>query len=329
MVLALTSSSTEALTAQADEPIFVQATAGSIVERGAPGAWDRAYNDPGAIFMHGGKLHMFNNGFDGWPTTSGIGYYTSEDGLEWEARAAGPVFRAGEQTFDGFGLVATSGLVTDNGEWRLYLTQLRAAAPRGVTGVAFRVVTADDPLGDWTLDEEPILLPGEPGAWDDAQISDPMVMGIESGYVMYYSGVDRAGMRRIGLARSRDGVVWDKHAEPILEPSLKWESGVHYPSVVETSTGYAMVYRAPLQGARMSLGLAFSEDGVSWSKRATPVFEPDSIEGSSTSNITALVHHDGSTFLYVDAFVGGAFSLPYVLQHTGELDARSMGATAR
>ncbi len=308
-----------------DGLLFEQAAPGPLIPRSDPGAWDYAYNDPGAVLVHDGKLHMFNNGFDGWPTTSGIGYYVSEDGLTWDAQSDGPIFRSREHEFDGFALVATSAVVTDAGEWRLYVTQLKAEGPGQVRGVRFRVLVAKDPLGGWELRDEPALSPGSASAWDGAQISDPMVVREADGYRMYYSGFDADGVRRIGLAESDDGLTFTKHddgattatpvaaSDPVLVPSLAWETSVHQPSVLKTGGGYVMTYRVPFEGNSMRLGLAQSSDGLTWTKRDEPCYAPNSIAGNALSHITALVEFEGSVFLYVDAFVGGGFSQPYVL----------------
>lgn len=316
---------------QEDDPIFMQASPDPIIERGSPGDWDYAYNDPGAVIFHDGKFHMFNNGFDGWPTTSGIGYYTSEDGIVWEAQTEDPIFQSGDYEFDGFAMVATSAIVTEEGEWRLYLTQLKAHSFSNIVGVSFKLLVADDPLGEWTLLDEDLLSPGSNGEWDEHQISDPMVLETEDGYVMYYSGFDLQRMPRIGMAVSEDGMVWEKYddpdtneapfaeSDPIMQASLEWERGVHYPAVLEADEGYVMVYRSPGNGTSMRLGMAISEDGMVWEKYEEPVYAPNAIPGNGASNITALVQHEDTYFLYIDAFVGGAFSLPYVLTHEGAL----------
>ena len=46
-------------------------------------------------------------------------------------------------------------------------------------------------------------------------------------YWMLYTGRDRAEFRRIGLARSRDGVKWERSdAAPILAGEQPWNSRV-------------------------------------------------------------------------------------------------------
>jgi predicted GH43/DUF377 family glycosyl hydrolase len=316
---------------QGDDPIFVQANPEALYEAGGPGDWNFAYNDPGAVLYHDGQFHMFQNGFDGWPSTSGIGYYTSEDGINWQAQSEGPIFRSGDHIFDGFALVATSVVVTEDGQWRLYLTQLKARSSSNIVGLGFRVAVADDPLGEWALLDDFILEPGAVDEWDQRQISDPMVLPTTDGYVMYYSGFDRLSEARIGMATSSDGLVWAKYddpsttdapfvdSDPIVERSLEWERGVHYPAVVESDEGYVMVYRSPSFGSAMRLGMAISQDGLQWVKYDDPIYAPNAIEGNGTTNITSLVYVDGTYFMYVDGFVRSSFSLTYVLTHEGPL----------
>ena len=198
-------------------------------------------------------------------------------------------------------------------------------------GVGFRLAVANDPLGEWTLLDDFLLRPGNEDEWDHQQISDPMVLPTEDGYVMYFSGFDPLGAAQIGMATSENGIVWEKYddpattespfteSDPILVRDLVWERAVQYPAVVETDEGFVMIYMSPASGTLMRLGMAQSQDGIHWEKHEDPIYSPSAIEGNTTTFIVSLVHHDDTYFLYVDAFVRGAFSLPYVLTHDGPL----------
>ena len=55
-------------------------------------------------------------------------------------------------------------------------------------------------------------------AWDERAVADPYVIRIGAYFYMYYLGQDRAGRQRLGVARSSDGIHWEKlRANPILE----------------------------------------------------------------------------------------------------------------
>lgn len=63
----------------------------------------------------------------------------------------------------------------------------------------------------WTrLRGNPILRLGENGAFDENGLGEPAVWAAHGHYWMLYTGRDRREVRRMGLARSRDGIHWDR-----------------------------------------------------------------------------------------------------------------------
>lgn len=56
----------------------------------------------------------------------------------------------------------------------------------------------------------PILELGAPGAFDEMGLGEPAVWSSGGSYWMLYTGRDRAEHRRIGLAKSSDGVHWER-----------------------------------------------------------------------------------------------------------------------
>ena len=56
----------------------------------------------------------------------------------------------------------------------------------------------------------PVLEPGPYMSWDERGVADPWVMRVEPYFYLYYLGQDRAGRQRLGVARSRDGIGWEK-----------------------------------------------------------------------------------------------------------------------
>ncbi|MEO1289464.1 MAG: hypothetical protein AAFV93_17000, partial [Chloroflexota bacterium] len=72
-----------------DEPISVF---------GEQGTWNSTYNEPGAVIYHDGLYHMFVNGYAGFPANTGIGYRTSEDGVNYEWVQDTPLFSRDDVT---------------------------------------------------------------------------------------------------------------------------------------------------------------------------------------------------------------------------------------
>jgi predicted GH43/DUF377 family glycosyl hydrolase len=91
--------------------------------------------------------------------------------------------------------------------------------------------------------------------------------------------MDRARRQRLGVARSHDGVVWEKLVDnPILELGEAGafdEMGLGEPAVWSSGGSYWMLYTGRARGEKRRIGLGRSPDGVHWLR------EPLVIEGGS------------------------------------------------
>ena len=87
---------------------------------------------------------------------------------------------------------------------------------------------------------------------------------------LFYLGQDRARRQRLGVARSADGLHWQKlRANPILELGEYGafdEQGLGEPAVWQSQGWYWMLYTGRDRTDRRRLGLAQSRDGVAWRK---------------------------------------------------------------
>ncbi len=109
-------------------------------------------------------------------------------------------------------------------------------------------------------------------AWEGPRLGGPSVLRVGGAIWLYY-----AGAGGIGLARSDDGLVFRKEAQPILapDPSVTWEqTPLAGPTVAQLPDGsYRMFYAS---GA--FIGEAESADGVQWKRRdadaSTPAIDP-------------------------------------------------------
>ena len=105
-------------------------------------------------------------------------------------------------------------------------------------------------------------------AWDERAVADPYVIRIEPYFYMYYLGQDRAVRQRIGVARSGDGVHWEKlRANPLVEMDEE-EAGIGEPAVWQSHGFYWMLYTVRDFAENRCLRLARSTDGVHWTKLA-------------------------------------------------------------
>ena len=102
-----------------------------------------------------------------------------------------------------------------------YLGQDRAAPPRQRLGLA----RSRDGAHWEKLRSNPILDAGPPGSFDENGVGEPAVFAYAGSYWMLYTGRDAAEIRRLGLARSRDGVHWEK-LPAVFSGTQAWDSQV-------------------------------------------------------------------------------------------------------
>jgi predicted GH43/DUF377 family glycosyl hydrolase len=107
-------------------------------------------------------------------------------------------------------------------------------------------------------------------SWDERGVADPEVIRIGNWFYMYYLGQDRARRQRLGVARSADGLRWERlRANPILElggAGAFDENGLGEPAMWSYGGFYWLLYTGRDVAENRRLGLARSGDGVHWKK---------------------------------------------------------------
>jgi predicted GH43/DUF377 family glycosyl hydrolase len=123
--------------------------------------------------------------------------------------------------------------------------------------------------------KEGMILAPDAATWEGGAIAaNGSALADESGLLYYYQAGDPV---EIGLARSANGHQWRKQGAPVLSagPRGGWdERGVADPYVIRIGRNYYMFYLGMDRARRQRLGVAMSDDGVTWSKlRRNPVME--------------------------------------------------------
>ncbi len=206
--------------------------------------------NPSVVKMNGEYLNYYSvfNG-EGWSTSSAI----SSDGIMWKK----PV----DQDVPGSNRMAANGSVMATQSGVYYWYQM---------GAPSTIELFSNNLG------QPALLWGPEGSFDEVAVADPYVIRVADYFYMYYLGQDRARRQRLGVARSKDGVKWEKlRSNPILEMGEVGafdENGLGEPAVWSSGGSYWMLYTGRDHGERRRIGLAKSPDGVHWSREQS--FKP-------------------------------------------------------
>lgn len=106
--------------------------------------------------------------------------------------------------------------------------------------------------------------------WDAMGVADPYVIEFGGKLYMYYLGMDKFDVQRLGVAVSEDGEHWLKYAKnPIMDVGVKGsfdEGGLGEPSVIYQNPYFYMIYTGRNSNEERNIGIAISLDGVSWKK---------------------------------------------------------------
>ncbi|MDQ6704670.1 MAG: hypothetical protein M3Z85_01765 [Acidobacteriota bacterium] len=235
--------------------------------RGGPREWDSVDVLNPSVVEHNATYYNFYSGFDGrtWHT----GLAISSDGIHW--RKQGRVLSPDPATWEGSYIAANGSALFMEGEfWYWYQAGQKATPEIGLAR------SRDG--RNWRKEPRPVLQLGPRGSWDERGLGDPYVLCAGEWLYMYHLGQDRAHRQRIALARSRDGLNWEKlRSNPVLD--LPWpgsgamdENGDGEPAVWQSSGFYWMLFTGRDRNERRTLGLAHSQDGVHW-QREKAVFE--------------------------------------------------------
>lgn len=107
---------------------------------------------------------------------------------------------------------------------------------------------------------------------------DPRVVKINNIFYLTYVGNDHGRTPGdICLATSKDFIKWEKHGE-IIQPSHQWNSSKIKAGVIapcDVNGKYIMYFLGETNAWETSIGIAFSEDLISWKEPVDkPVIEP-------------------------------------------------------
>jgi hypothetical protein len=213
--------------------------------------------------------------FDGktWSTALAV----SNGDSQWQSQ--GVVVSPGSRTWEADYIAANGSALEHRGAlWYWY-----QAGPRNGESIGLARMDSQQPISDVGLPVpdthpifqklgNPVLAPGPFKSWDERAVADPYVIRVEPYFYMYYLGHDRAQppRQRIGVARSRDGILWEKlRSNPILSPGPPGsfdEAGDGEPAVWSSHGYYWMLFTGRDFSERRRLGLARSTDGIHWKK---------------------------------------------------------------
>jgi predicted GH43/DUF377 family glycosyl hydrolase len=116
------------------------------------------------------------------------------------------------------------------------------------------------------ISDTPILSPQGYG-WESAGTFNPSVVFFHGKFIMLYRAQDRAGTSTLGYAESRDGVRFQRRAQPVFSPQTDYEKdgGVEDPRLVKFGRTFYLTYTG-YNKKDAQLCLATSKDLIHWKR---------------------------------------------------------------
>ncbi|EDX74103.1 Glycosyl hydrolases family 32 [Coleofasciculus chthonoplastes PCC 7420] len=110
---------------------------------------------------------------------------------------------------------------------------------------------------------------GQPGEFDALFCGWPQVLREHDRWKMYYHTLSSNREFLVGLAMSTDGFRWEKVGQILGpgEPGSFDERGIGTRHVLNINGDYVMFYEGVNTSGYHSIGLAISEDGITWEKQ--------------------------------------------------------------
>jgi predicted GH43/DUF377 family glycosyl hydrolase len=188
----------------------------------------------------------------------------------WVDYSNNPILTPQNNYWD-FNGVAECKILLDNGVFKMWYLGL---VNSGVANVGYAEST--DGISWSRPFSNPVLSPGNYGAWDASSVGPGAIIKENGEYKMYYVGwADQNSNWDIGLATSTDGINWTKYAgNPILYGTSGWEYQIIPAAIIKINdTYYLYYYGRNLPEYR--IGLATSTDGINWERyNGNPILSP-------------------------------------------------------
>jgi hypothetical protein len=171
-------------------------------------------------------------------------------------------------------------LQLDDGSWQLFGW---AAETTNEYAYGTWRSSAAKPGGPWTLDQDVVLDPGRPGAWDSQTAAIGSVQRTANGFAAWYEGQPpgRTARGDLGYATSTDGLIWRKFNDTSTSSAAVFESDPAIPRGICGAGTAQAVYQPQVElaqrggylaafggfapaGEQMDVFGGVSEDGAHW-----------------------------------------------------------------
>jgi sucrose-6-phosphate hydrolase SacC (GH32 family) len=256
------------------------------------------------VIVFGGRYLMYysiqpfsdpSNPVKGW----GIGIAESSDLVNWKKISE----MVPSADYEAKGLCAPGALVIDKRVHLFYQTYGNGRND------AICHAWSDDGVSFTRNSTNPVFRPG--GKWNCGRAIDAEVIKYKGRYLLYYATRDPDyKVQMQGVAEASAGTSFDRGdwknlsvEGPVLKPELPWEKDcIEGASVIEKNSKLYMFYAGAYNNAPQQIGVAVSEDGISWKRLSVNPFLANGKSGEWNSSESGHPHifrdNDGKTYLF-------------------------------
>ena len=176
------------------------------------GDWDNFSINFPRVLNDGSQYILWYNGRPGQFSPWATGVAASPDGDDWTKDASNPVLGTGAPGDWDEAHRGQAAFLLEGSEYKMWYSG-------GPNAGSWHTGYATSTNGiDWNIySGNPVLLAGDPGAWDEAEADAPAIINDGGTYKMWYHGCNSDySVCSIGYAESPDGIDWTKHGSPVL-----------------------------------------------------------------------------------------------------------------
>ncbi|MBW1702029.1 MAG: hypothetical protein JRJ11_13020 [Deltaproteobacteria bacterium] len=244
-----------------------------VFQPGASGKWDDEHVGLSWVILDGSTYKMWYTGTDdpNGEANAQIGYATSSDGTTWSRPDPNnPVLpKGGANDWDGE-MVLSPTVIKDGSTYKMwYVGWNDSQGAEGIgyawsdDGVSWTKYNNPDTTSNPYANSDPVITPGQEGAWHRDELFTPCVIKEDSIYRMWFGGEDTKWYERIGYAYSIDGIHWRQYdGNPIIMEGGSGdfdENDAADPMVLKDGNTYKMWYQGEKGVDITSFGYATSQ----------------------------------------------------------------------
>lgn len=230
------------------------------------------------------------------PTPTGLGnvFISIKWGTAvWTDYEGNPVFTGDDAYNNPIGGVSSAKVLYDGGKYKMWYMHTYESGRADINYAE----SVDGFHWHNTL-QKAVLSAGAPGSWDGYMVGTGAIIKEDGVFKMYYVGCRSYDSdQNVGLATSTDGINWQKNDKPVLYHSSD-ESKITGTAVVKKDGLYYMYFTSGFSSGLYKIGVAVSQDGISWEKRTEPVVVPSEVWESS-GIVYPTVVYNGTKFIMI------------------------------